>query len=501
MSPHPDKELLSAFADAAVPTAERAGLEEHLAACADCRKELSELKAVSKLVADLPQAELPVGFMARLERRRREGEAAPAAFAFPGHSPWRLAGFAATGVLVCLVFFREVRYRLAPEMLGDAAYVEGDSGIQSSKPDGFVDDSADLAAARQAAVSRGAWNGVSEAESAPSPAEAPAAVAGGSAFADERAEMLAMAKSVAGASPVLQSAPARARIKAGGAPLGVEGSASNEELQAQLEEQKRLMGIREIVPPGAGPAANQNVPGPMSKSEAMDYMRSMTRQLSKLNQDANAKKRPAVEIGVGATPRIIGLAEKSQPLGAEGKKDVAKAKAADKGSLGMVRGSVRVDEPASFEPPPLRRADFSAQKVVASAPSAPGASGDLGGGAGAPAKPIVPRGFWSSTQGGPGNDGGAVITKAEDWADLWSRLARAEALPAADFAKEMAVAVFASRDEHNRRAVEIISLVEESGRLVIKYRLKDEGVKAPSAPYHVVLAPKSELPYEFVLVR
>lgn len=497
MSPHPDKELLSAHADASVPTSERAGLEEHLASCADCRKELAELKAVSKLVADLPQAELPVGFMARLERRRREGEAAPAAFTFPGHSPWRLAGFAATGILVGLIFFREVRYRLAPEMLGDAAYLEGDTGIQSSTPEGFSDDSADVAAARQAAVSRGAWNGLSDAESAPA---APAPQGAAESAADERAEMLAMAKSVAGASSVLQSAPARARIKAGGAPLGAEGStASNEQLQAQLEEQKRLMGIREIVSPGAGAAANQNVPGPLSKSEAMDYMRSMTRQLSKLNQDANAKKRPTVEIGVGATPRIIGLAEQSQPLGADGKKDVAKAKAADKGSLGMVRGSVRVDEPASFEPPPLRRADFSAQKVVASAPAAPAAL--AAGAAGAPAKPIVPRGFWSSTQGGPGNDGGAVITKAEDWADLWSRLSRAEALPAADFSKEMAVAVFASRDEHNRRAVEIVSLVEEGGRLVIKYRLKDEGVKAPSAPYHVVIAPKSELPYEFVLVK
>lgn len=496
MSPHPDKELLSAHADASVPTAERAGLEEHLSSCAECRKELAELKAVSKLVAELPQAELPVGFMARLERRRREGEAAPAAFTLPGHSPWRLAGFAATGVLVGLIFFREVRYRLAPEMLGDAAYVEGDTGIRSSAPEGFVDDSADVAAARQAAVSRGAWNGVADAESAASEAGA---------RADERSEMLAMAKSVSGASSFLQSAPARARIKAGGAPLGVEGSASNEELQARLEEQKRLMGIREIVPPGAGAAANQNVPGPLSKSEAMDYMRSMTRQLSKLNQDANAKKRPTVEIGVGGTPRIIGLAEQSQPLGADGKKDVAKAKPAEKGSLGMVRGSVRVDEPASFEPPPLRRADFSAQKVVASAPAAPAAPaapGALAGGAaGAPAKPIVPRGFWSSTQGGPGNDGGAVITKAEDWADLWSRLSRAEALPAADFSKEMAVAVFASRDENSRRAVEIVSLVEEGGRLVIKYRLKDEGVKAPSAPYHVVLAPKSELPYEFVLVK
>lgn len=484
MSAHPDKELLSAHADASAPASERGMLDEHLGSCADCRKEFAELKAVSKLVADLPQAELPVGFMARLGRRRREGEAAPAAFTFPGHSPWRLAGFAATGVLVCLVFFREVRYRLAPEMLGDGAYSEEDTGIKSSVSMGLADaDDSAIAAARQAAVSRGAWNGVSEAESAPEPqVAAPAAPP-----ADERAQLLAMAKSVSG-----------------GAPLGAAAATTNEELQARLEKEKELMGIQEIVPPGAGPAANQNVPGPLSKSEAMDYMRSMTRQLTRLNRDANAKKRPTVEIG-GGTPRIIGSADGSGPMGAaEAKKDIAKSKAADKGSLGMVRGSLRVDEPASFDPPPLRRAEFSAQKVVAAAPAAaaaaPGMAGRAGG-ASAPAKPIVPRGFWSSTQGGPGSDGGAVITDAEDWADLWRRIGRAEPLPAADFSKEMAVAVFAARDEENRRAVEVVSLVEEDGRLIIRYRLKDEGVKSPSAPYHVVLAPKSELPYEFVLVK
>ncbi|TPW20045.1 MAG: hypothetical protein FD126_2083, partial [Elusimicrobia bacterium] len=142
MSEHPDKELLSAHADGFIAASEKAVLTEHLSACESCRKELAGLKAVSKLVADLPSAELPVGFMARLERRRREGEAAPAAFSLPSASPWRLAGFAATGILVGLIFFREVRYRIAPEMLGDAAFSEEDTGIRTSVNVGLADDQA-----------------------------------------------------------------------------------------------------------------------------------------------------------------------------------------------------------------------------------------------------------------------------------------------------------------------------------------------------------------------
>ncbi|MBI2362671.1 MAG: zf-HC2 domain-containing protein [Elusimicrobia bacterium] len=113
MSAHPDKDLLAAHADGAAPEADRAGLESHLGACDACRREVDGFKSVSKLVAGLPQAELPVGFMTRLERRRRAGSA-PAAVPVWGIPPMRLAAFAATGILVGFIFFREVRYRLAP---------------------------------------------------------------------------------------------------------------------------------------------------------------------------------------------------------------------------------------------------------------------------------------------------------------------------------------------------------------------------------------------------
>jgi hypothetical protein len=224
----------------------------------------------------------------------------------------------------------------------------------------------------------------------------------------------------------------------------------------------------------------------------------MTSRLARLNAEANAKKRPSVELGAGSTPKLLGSADGSAPLEAEAKADAKAGRAAGgAGSLAMVRGAkgARFDEPASFEPPPMRRA-------AAPAPGFAAGSADLGGGqASAPPKVLVPRGFWSATTGGLGTDGGAVITNATDWEDLWRRVGRPEPPPAVDFAKEMAVAVFAARREDLQRSVEVVSLVEESGRLTIRYRVKDEAAKAPSAPYHVLVAPKSELPFEFVPTR
>ena len=54
MTPHADTEILSAYLDGEVPTSERAGLERHLASCAECSARKSALEGVIRSVAGLP---------------------------------------------------------------------------------------------------------------------------------------------------------------------------------------------------------------------------------------------------------------------------------------------------------------------------------------------------------------------------------------------------------------------------------------------------------------
>ena len=54
MSPHADTELLSAYLDGEVPAPERAGLEQHLASCAECSARKSVLEGVIRSVRGLP---------------------------------------------------------------------------------------------------------------------------------------------------------------------------------------------------------------------------------------------------------------------------------------------------------------------------------------------------------------------------------------------------------------------------------------------------------------
>jgi hypothetical protein len=67
-------ELLSAYLDGALPEAERSALEARLAASADLRRELEELRSVSLSIKDLPKEPLPAGFLARLQARRARGD-------------------------------------------------------------------------------------------------------------------------------------------------------------------------------------------------------------------------------------------------------------------------------------------------------------------------------------------------------------------------------------------------------------------------------------------
>ncbi len=66
MTCHEVRDELSALLDGALPAAERQALEAHLAACADCRRELDQLRATVARLAQLPAARAPAGFVDRV---------------------------------------------------------------------------------------------------------------------------------------------------------------------------------------------------------------------------------------------------------------------------------------------------------------------------------------------------------------------------------------------------------------------------------------------------
>ena len=66
MTCHDARELLSALLDDALGPAERAALEAHVAACADCGRELEALRATVALLGRLPAAHAPAGFVDRV---------------------------------------------------------------------------------------------------------------------------------------------------------------------------------------------------------------------------------------------------------------------------------------------------------------------------------------------------------------------------------------------------------------------------------------------------
>jgi anti-sigma factor RsiW len=56
------RERLSAYLDGELPASERAPLEHHLAGCAECRRELDELREVRALLRSMPVPALPRSF-------------------------------------------------------------------------------------------------------------------------------------------------------------------------------------------------------------------------------------------------------------------------------------------------------------------------------------------------------------------------------------------------------------------------------------------------------
>lgn len=205
---------LSELLDGALSASDRSSVEKHLASCRDCARALERLRTAASLVKALPQQPLPTGFMQRLERRRAQGEGA-SSWTPP---PARLVAFALCSLMACFVLYDQAR-----QIMGNAqGMITGASG-ELALPSAAIS-TADLDQARSGKPAR---------ELARAKGEPYAAVP----------------------APATDSlAAVRGSDGAGGAGAGY----TNEMLQADLERQKKEMGIKGVVakaPEGAAAAA------------------------------------------------------------------------------------------------------------------------------------------------------------------------------------------------------------------------------------------------------
>lgn len=488
------RDLLSSYVDGALGSADRERVNAHLPECKECSDELEGLRKVSKMVSSLPQKDLPPGFMDRLKAKIEKSEEKPASFSLPfGWTtlsiPVRAAAFAATGILVCLITFREVKFRLAPAVL---PYEDGVGGIAPMSAG--MDTDVDRYMANQAASgarSRGDWSGLEQSvQSAPE-----ASSKEDSGFLRRKME----------AMKSLDLKYSKKGLRRMGSPMSAEaargsagsGDNSNEELQSFLQAERKRLGIQEIIPPSAAPDPRGAEPGlpmppqpqgdawegvpdhPMSREEAMQGVRRMASNLSRMNENYRWQKNPTVPMDTGFTskPKMLAAKDQSKPLG---EKEAPPAKAAD-----------HLTSPLADKGGGLAAASLSDSFAMVKKEKAV-------------RKPLYWTRSWSNKQGGMGTAGGAVIRRPDHFQDLWSRVKFEPALPAVDFNKDMIVAVFAERSETESRSVEVVSLVEEDGRLFIRFRVKtDESPNAvkPTDPYHIVIVPVRDLPYTFTQVE
>ena len=68
---HPNEATLNEYADGSLGAAERAGVEQHLAACASCRQLVDDLRDILCATGDLEPLDAPVRAWPRLERAIR----------------------------------------------------------------------------------------------------------------------------------------------------------------------------------------------------------------------------------------------------------------------------------------------------------------------------------------------------------------------------------------------------------------------------------------------
>ena len=257
------REQLSAYIDGALPDGERRELESRLAASAELRGALEDLRSVSCAVKDLPQEPLPAGFMTRFAGRRARGEAPRADWVFLPPQARPLVAALSVGV-IALVIWDKVT--VAPEQMPmhppEAAKV-------------YAPSNASNAPVAQLDLTRGMITGA--AGSARSNAK-DLEIAGAAAAPERAADKMAVIESDGGLATEMKAAAngvaavRGANARSSGTPIAAqqtapgaaepqltdrtrlsmteeERSARNEQMFAQLEGQKKEMGMR-VLPKG-----------------------------------------------------------------------------------------------------------------------------------------------------------------------------------------------------------------------------------------------------------
>jgi hypothetical protein len=134
MTCHDAREQLSALLDDALGAAERGAIEEHLATCAECRRELERLRDTVALLRAVEPARAPAGFVDRVLEAARP-EPWPRRLLRALLLPWpvKLPIEAAAIVLVAVGVVYVFRSTLEPARLYDAP-LPGDAMLSDTAP-------------------------------------------------------------------------------------------------------------------------------------------------------------------------------------------------------------------------------------------------------------------------------------------------------------------------------------------------------------------------------
>jgi hypothetical protein len=240
---------------------------------------------------------------------------------------------------------------------------------------------------------------------------------------------------------------------------------TNESLQVFLEEEKKRMGIKEILPEESQLKSMSGET--FSRDEAKENMRRMASQMTLLNQQRQARLPPPVFIRQNSKPKLLSNQEEARPLQQQENPTPTGGKSLS--TITDTRG-VSVGDPVSSPTKSIKSVSISERS------------------------PRIWRG-WTT----PGLPGAGVIKNNQDWTDLWQRLDRTEQPPIIDFNREMAVIILGDAKKGHRPI--ILSALQEGQQYIIRYRQelpKQSQHKQGQVAYHISIFPISNLPISFI---